>query len=67
MFGFKLPLSEQLRSDPSLKQQALSGHLHQDETNQLAHVHTTDHLLKSTTERVKEKMRSVWLNIRGLG
>ena len=49
MFGLKLAPGEQLRGDPALEKQALSGHLHQDEADQLAHVHTTDHLLKSTT------------------
>lgn len=64
VFGLKLALSEQLGGDPSLEQQTLSGHLHQDETDQLPHVHTTDHLLKSTTQRQgKRKVGETHRNI----
>lgn len=47
MLGLNLPFSKKLWGDPSLEQHALSGHLHENETNQLTHVHATDHLLKS--------------------
>lgn len=47
VFGLELALGEQLRSDPALEQHALPGHLHQNETHQLPHVHATDHLLKA--------------------
>lgn len=55
VFGLYLALGEQLGGDPSLKQHALPGHLHQDETDQLAHVHATDHLLKPAPERAESK------------
>lgn len=54
MLGLELPFSEQLRGDPSLKQHALSGHLHEDETHQLPQVHTTDHLLETAVQSVGE-------------
>lgn len=53
VFGLNLALGEQLGGDPSLKQHALPGHLHQDETDQLAHVHAADHLLKAAAERAE--------------
>lgn len=66
MFGLKLSFGEQLRSDPALEQHPLSGHLHQDETHQLTHVHTTDHLLKPTTQRKRRKVSETLLNILSL-
>lgn len=48
LFRLNPPSSEKIRSDSALEQQAFSGHLHQDETNQLAQVHAADHLFKST-------------------
>lgn len=50
VFGLELALGEQLGCDPALEQQALSGHLHQDETDQLAQIHPADHLLKSVRQ-----------------
>lgn len=47
--GFKASSGEELCCCLGLEQQLLSGHSNQDETHQLPHVHTTDHLLKSTT------------------
>lgn len=51
VFGPKLAPGEQLRCDPALEQQALSGHLHQDETDQFSQIHPAHHLLKSVTQR----------------
>ncbi len=46
MFCFNLPFRQELRGYPSLKQQPLFGHLDQDESNQLTHVHSTGHLFE---------------------
>lgn len=53
VFGLYLALGEQLGGDPPLKQHSLPGHLHQDETDQLPHVHTADHLLKPVRKKTK--------------
>lgn len=61
MFGLKCAPSKQLRGDSPLKQQPLSGHLYQDEANQLPHVHPTDHLLKTAGNVMKDEMGQIWV------
>jgi len=59
--GLKVASSEQIWCEPSSKQEPFLGHLHQDESDQLSHVHPADHLLKPA--QGGSARRLVWLRV----
>lgn len=52
--GLKVASSEQIWRERSSKQEPFLGHLHQDESDQLSHVHPADHLLEPADEGKRE-------------
>lgn len=54
VFRLNFPFRQELGGYPSLKQQPLFGHLDQDESNQLSHVHPTGHLLKPEQSKTQQ-------------